>query len=62
MNSIPTIETGLALTAVDFRGKYTQELCKISVWAAPQSLQKVKDQPRGIGGFLRRPGWGSGSL
>ena len=51
MNSVPTIETGLALTVVDFRGKYTQKLGKISVWAAPQSPHKVEDQPRGMEGF-----------
>ena len=33
--SVPTSETSLAFTAVDFGGKYMQELGQVRVWAGP---------------------------
>ena len=61
--NVPTIETGLAFAAVEFRGKYTWESGQIRVWAGP-TVPTVGPEtpPKGIGRPPGEAGIGSVSL
>ena len=56
--SAPITETGLALVAVDFGGKYTQELGQVRVWAGPiVPTAGPETYLEVLEGLLERQGW-----